>query len=313
MVERFNNKASLSKELPLTRRVFLKQCLLTTASLMLAGCLPKQRPEGDINAYKNFLLIADTHIGKTDISVRQANAEAAPMLRFVFNQLKHSHFDQVFQLGDMIVDAASEKESIQNLKAALLPFQMLSIPGIHLLGNHDVWNISPANLSKTYQELGLSNQFYGVKEFSDFQIVYLDLTAGRGENGLLPEERIDWLREVIYPDTPTFIFSHEGLTPQNLSDNYYFKYSHATSLLSNGQEVWGMVKDLPIRAVISAHLHQASYTMVDQTHMITIPSFTEKRTPNGHNPGVYSIFKIDGPHFTLSSFDGTKCIFNVKV
>lgn len=310
MIERPQYQLAVTNELPrLDRRTFLKASFLATC-LFIASCTPNPSDEN----YIKFLLIADTHIGKTDSSKRQANAEAASVMQSLFSILKYSNFDQVIQLGDMIVDTATEEESLENLRAAIAPFLLLPIPGTHLLGNHDIWNVTRHNLDKTFRQSGLNNQFYGVKTFRDFQIVHLDLAAdNKGENAYMPEERIDWLREIIYPDTPTIIFSHEGLIMQDITRNDYFRNDPARSILANGQDVWHAIQHLPIRAIISAHLHQTAYSMVNQTHMISIPSFSERIPPDQHNPAVYSVLEISAHHLRLKSFYGKNCIFNINV
>jgi UDP-2,3-diacylglucosamine pyrophosphatase LpxH len=284
------------------------------ASLGLASFYPRRRAEGSIGSERKFLLISDVHVGKADISARQANAQAAVMLRFVFKNLPNRSFDHLYDLGDITADLASEEESIENLRTYLGVLQTLNIPATPLHGNHDVWNIRSANLSKTYREMGFDDRFYGVDEYSSVQIVRLDLIADRGVNGQLPEARLEWLRQVIHPDTPTIILSHEGLVEQDVATNFYFKGNPAASMLANGPQVWKAISDLPIIAIISGHLHQPAYRLKgSKTHMITVPSFTERIPPNQHSPAVYSVLYVNGSSLTLRSFSGARCIFKVEV
>ena len=298
MSERLNIKTPVIKETRISRRTFLKGSVITLVSLALASYQIGRKPESETGNTVKFLLLTDVHAGKNGFMSR--------MLYSVFRYLKSSEFDHIYQLGDMIPDSESENESISNLESGLKPFTGCPISGTHLVGNHDIWNLPLEQLSETYLRMGLNSKFFGVEEYGDLRIVYLDMEAKKGKNGSLPKERIEWLRKTIYPgDTPTIIFSHEGLVSQDVSDNTYFKDNPDNSFLANGPKVWEAVKDLNILAVISGHLHSPANRLVDgKTQMVSIPAFIDR--------GAYSILKVDGTHLTLNSLCGTKCIFTVK-
>jgi hypothetical protein len=314
----------MSPENKLTRRKFITQAaeaaaLGTLASLLPQNLLHDEKPESVSPTYsgkpQKFLLMGDIHLGNSDGGIRQTNTQVEPVLRSVVNNLKNNPYDFFVHLGDAIKEQESEQANIANYSTCIEILQQFPFPSLHLPANHDLWGITDPHLRSIFRKFGL-NEFYGVREFTDYQIVWLDLVAPRGVHGWLPEERIDWLKKTIYPDTPTFIFSHYGILPQDPRGNIYFENSPQSTALANGATVWRALENLPIKAVISAHMHWGAHFRVNQTHMLTIPAFIENiASPRQSDPppGIYSTLSITNPDkFTLQSYFGNNCFMNIE-
>ena len=315
-----------NKSSGMTRREFNKTVALfgvgALINLVFGRALPQPTsgleielpPDGD--SAKRLLLLADVHIGNTNRSLlRQINTHAASQLQSTVNQMKDKYFDWVIQLGDLISEAGNENTNIKNYKKGLEIINHMHSPVINIPGNHDIWGIGTARLSQTLQELGYNMPLYGVKEISpNCQIVWLDLAAKKREIGVLPDERIDWLREVIHPDTPTIIFSHYGFLPPDTEGNYYYEKDREAATFSNGPQAWRYLRDLPIRAVVSAHLHEETFSIVGHTNMLTIPSFTENIASHiPAIPGVYSILEVTDSRLNLKSYCGKYCFSSMSL
>ncbi len=270
-------------------------------------------PVPDPNAHR-FLIFGDIHAGDIDNGPRQNNTKSLETLESVLEHLKDYPIDYGMQMGDLIRQQGSENQNVANYKKALHLFQKLPYPTAHLPGNHDVWGISPAGLAEIAQENGIDS-FYGFKKFNNFQIVWLDMVALKEHPRTLPVERIDWLKNII-GETPTFIFTHYPLIPQDTEGNYYFDRSPSLTSLTNYQDVWESLKGLPVAAVISAHMHWISHSQVQETQMITVPAFVENMlsSDQSENPGVYSILEIDYPKkFMLRSYFGSICFSQIQL
>lgn len=264
---------------------------------------------------KRFLLIADVHAGNIDNGPRQACSKSIHTLQHVVDHLRGQYFDGLFQMGDLVQDQINENQNMLNYETCLQILKQLQIPSKHLLGNHDLWAISQQNLSTIYDRNNL-NSFYGMQQFTDFQVAWLGLTAEKNIHGSLPEEQIEWLKRNIYKDTPTFIFSHYGFIQHEADGSPYFASDPRMTALANGETAWKSLKGLPIKAVISAHLHMGAQMKIDNTHMITIPAFVENiaSSDTTQNPGVYSILDIKSPKdFSIKSFYGSNCIMRMQV
>ena len=298
-----------AKETRISRREVLRLSLLTLAGMLYAGCSAR-RIFADRQVVK-LLLITDVHAGTIDI-LRPSNRLETNMLKAVLKLMPKNYFDRAIQLGDMVVNTGTEQKDIENLRANLSAFKELSCPQKHLVGNHDIRQITEDNLKKTFREFGLQDQFYGIEEFANFQAVWLDQITENGVNGFLPEERIDWLIRNINPVMPTVIFSHQSLVPPDVSENYLFRDRPQDSYLVNGPEVWAAIRHLPILAVVSGHTHLPSVIPADLTQMISLPAFSEHLGINPQNPGVYSIFQTDGIKFFLSSYSGAASVFKTE-
>lgn len=324
--EFFSKQFNLTPK-PVTRRDFIKFIPVLGTAMGLSGILTgidllqhvniweRPLPVSDPDTHK-FLLIADVHGGNFDDGARQNNSKSFATLGNVLKHLKDYPFDRAIQMGDLIRQQTSENQNITNYKEGLRLLEQLPFPTTHLLGNHDIWGISPKNFFKISREHSL-NSFYGIEKYKNFQIVWLDMAAAKDTPGTLPEERIDWLRnEVIFKDTPTIIFSHYALLPQDPEGNYYFGGDSSLTTLTNGQKVWESLKGLPIHAVIGAHMHQITHSRVGGTHMITVPAFVENMLSSdiNENPGVYSILEVNYPKkFVLKSYFGSVCFSRIQI
>jgi 3',5'-cyclic AMP phosphodiesterase CpdA len=265
---------------------------------------------------KRLLLLADVHIGNVNRYLpRQINTRAAARLQAVVDQMKSKYFDWTIQLGDFISDIDNEKTNINNYRRGLKILTQLPSPIINIPGNHDIWGIETAHLSQTLQEMGFNIPLYGVREISpNCQMVWLDLAIPKSGQVTLPDERIDWLREVIKPDTPTIIFSHYGFLPPDTKGNYYYGNNPWATAFTNGPRAWNYLKDLPIRAVVSAHVHEGTFSAIGHTSILTVPSFTENIASTSFtNPGVYSILEVTDSHLNLKSYSGKYCFNSISI
>ncbi len=302
----------------LTRRQFFKMASSAVVTTMLppdetpptsSSTLPV-RPRSESIPVTRICLLADVHIAPTDQNPRQANSLAESKLKATLAHLGSHEFDLLIQLGDLITETHEEQINIRNYTNGLRLFKQLPGPFLSVVGNHDLWGIPKEDISQIHSGLGL-NTLRGVKEFPYFQIVWLDLVARRGAVGAVPEESVELLRRVIYPDTPTIIFSHYPLGPQDIRGNPYFQNNPALATVANGEAIWKAIRHLPsIRAVVSGHTHQQSHRLLGRTHLFTLPAFIENPDPGLERrvPGIYSVLQVTPDSLNLSSFQGGICV-----
>lgn len=287
--------------------------LTTTDAIPRADIWRRPLPEPGPDATR-FLLIGDVHAAPFDSGMRQTNSKSTHALSEVLQHLDGYPFDRFFQLGDLITEQDSLHVNITNFSRCLDILGRFPVPAIHLLGNHDLWGIPKPELLNMFRSRGL-NPEYGSAEFNRFQVVWLDMDAPPRTTGYLPEERIDWLKSVIYRDTPTFIFTHYPFLQQNPDGNPYFEGDRTRTAYTNGVEAWRALEGLPVHAVIGAHLHWGSHTREGTTDMMTVPAFVENIAAHddNENPGIYSVLEITDPTtFTLKSYFGSTCFLQFQ-
>jgi hypothetical protein len=270
-----------------------------------------------------LLILNDLHIGTTRESsvhpgvIRQANTQAAETLQQVVTKLKSENFDLVVQMGDILRDELVEAEDIASITTGLQLVSQLPFPTIHLLGNHELIALPREKLTTVFKTVTGAAEFYGYKEYPAIQIIWLDLELTEKNLGKIPEGRAAWIRSQVKPNKPILIFTHYGFFSQNPTGHFYSK-NDLTGLglaLTNGQACWNDLQDLPILAIINAHVHWAGYQKMNQTHLITVPAFSENIASNNpeNNPGIYSILETDGVKLTLKSYSGEFCFFNLEL
>jgi hypothetical protein len=306
MNTRHESESSVPPEFRLDRREFLKLSTLFLGTLWLSKYIHLRGNESGVNA-KKILLVTDVHAKKWN-AAHPDNNMATPSMRYLFKILQYAQFDHVYQLGDMFVRGTSDSDTLDNLKSNLQTFRILRVPQTHLIGNHEMWDMNIANIAKTYREMGLDDRFYGMHDYGNFRIVFLDLLAEPGNFGRLPAERIDWLRKVLDPKIPSVILCHEGfIQSPHIGNNPYYADQPSASILANGPAAWEEIKDLFPKAVVSGHIHTPDIFMADRTLMYTAPAFCEPETF-----GAFTVLNMSGDHGSLNSISFTGKILQAE-
>jgi 3',5'-cyclic AMP phosphodiesterase CpdA len=264
-------------------------------------------PELDLQA-TNFLLFADTHFGIYD-SPHQANVMALPVFSTVANRLASSPFDQVLTLGDIVREEKSPKVNDSLFQKYLNLLNQFPLPAISLLGNHDRHGFSDEGLHHLYAKNRL-NPFYGVKDFGQFQLVWLDVDVSASYYGTLPDTTRQWLHTVL-PLKPSLIVSHQGFIPYSIKSMHYFQ-KDANTAFANGPEVWQEIKHMPIIGVFSGHTHVPAGRIIDGVPHYTVTAFSE-RYEGDSTTGTYSILTIFNPgHWRIGTYLGNRLKFEYE-
>lgn len=298
----------------LSRRNVLRATTLTVLSFAFGHMSPDLICKKSPNPSARIAIFTDIHIANSDGNT-QANKEAPKTLISRTPLIKQiGPFDLVVDIGDGITENPNDR--LLNIANETKGFQILSQMGNvrHVPGNHDKWGIPDYQLKQLYRKFG-QKDFHFVFPLKDVQIVGIDIIAPPDRHGELEAREIDWLKNVIHPDTPTILFSHYPLYQPNMDGNPYFENAPQGATLQNSNSVWRAIKHLPIWAIISGHTHFYAHKEVDGTHMIIADSFTETDIPH-KNQGKFSTLELDGRRLTFNRWtDGiqkSNIIFECK-
>ena len=208
-------------------------------------------------------LITDIHHGLDSEYVR--GSVALPLFEDVLTQLEAHNPALLVDLGDRINDVELEQARAE-LREVAHRFRKLSVPGIHLLGNHDV-----TTLDEQEKLLGvpLGNQSL---ELGGWQLVFLDTFDGSVE-GALSSKTLGWLGQTLSETIlPTVVFSHQPLDGEPLRGNPFFDgaSSYQAHLKGHVEARRIMERSEQVKLAVSGHAHWNHQVKVNGIHYLTL-------------------------------------------
>ena len=152
-------------------------------------------------------------------------------------------------------------------------------PRYHVLGNHDVYNLS----KQEYLDSVSVDETYYSFDVGAFHFIVLDLQYAEdgtdlvhtysGVAGFVPETEITWLRQDLSASaSPTIVFVHQ------MVDEYVEEWGQA--LVPNQPEVQGILEaDGDVIAVFQGHDHDNVHNIVGGIHYVTFEALVDQGTP----------------------------------
>ncbi|MFC6176183.1 metallophosphoesterase family protein [Companilactobacillus huachuanensis] len=122
---------------------------------------------------------------------------------------------------------------------------LLDIPIQVVLGNHD--RTTP--FFEGYLKAKPRDKYYYLQETPNINIYFLDSKFYNYEQGYLGQEQLDWLKDHLLDDPKdSMIFLHHPIDGPSI---HHMRYS----ILQESDELMQIIKDSPVRAVFSGHIH----------------------------------------------------------
>ena len=227
-----------------------------------------------------ILLITDIHYGantnyphfKGEDYINVYGEEFENLIQRLHSKMKKC--DLVINLGDFIHDENAEKDIDAYKKAMKLITN--GTPVKHVLGNHDIRNITRENWC---QLVGEQKSYYSFN-MGEYHHVVLDGNRNRLDPNsilLIDDEQLKWLaNDIANTNLLVIVYDHFPLYNQNLEDNIYFKDIPERAIVSNWREIQEVFeKSKKVLAVFSGHTHFFGEEIINGIHYLTVPSFTE--------------------------------------
>lgn len=213
--------------------------------------------------------------------------------------------EAVVQLGDFIngkfvmgAELGDPERIPAILDASVVVLNGLEMPIHHVLGNHDVYDLSKEQfLAGTGQEAA-----YYSFDLNGFHFVILDAQynrqgldyahAGWMVQGTVPEEELEWLRQdLAASELPTVILIHQPL-------DVNFAMLAGGPPVSNHLAVRAvLVEDPDVIAVFQGHAHDPSHQEIDGIHYITLAGFVDHDPPA---PLTWALVTFDADAGTIT-------------
>ncbi|RUT31086.1 hypothetical protein EMQ25_09420 [Arsenicitalea aurantiaca] len=199
--------------------------------------------------------------------------------------------DLLLDLGDHISDTSPEADR-QVMAEVVETFARTALPRVHVLGNHDVANLSVADNEAIF---GVSMQ-NRVIDLGEFRLLAWqpDVRITRPHGFAATAPHLDWLVETLLADErPAIVATHVPVSGHSQIGNYYFQNNpqyasypdHA--LIREAVEATGRVA-----AWLSGHVHWNTVTSVAGIRHITIQSLSERFTTMPRPAGAHAMLEI---------------------
>ena len=191
--------------------------------------------------------------------------------------------DLVIELGDFVngwmvlgTDPGDPYRIPQILKEAEAIYAGFNGPRYHVIGNHDVYNLSKeeyqqcVNITSTYYSFDAGAYHFVVldvqydEEGNDLAYTYTNV------RGFVPQKEMEWLQEdLAATDRPTIVCVHQMLDTEPTEAGW--------TLIGNATEVRTLLADSGVViAVFQGHDHANRHTLIGGIHYITFQALVDE-------------------------------------
>lgn len=238
-------------------------------------------------------LIADIHIGE-DRGDRAAS-KGLPLIEEFVNATNDDKPEAVIDLGDRVMQTSYEEDR-KNLNRLTHVFNKLSVPKYHVLGNHDMLNLS-ARHNQT--ALHLPKDISHTVDVGSYTLVLWSPSVEITREGTsLPFQDIQWLEQTLMrTDRPCLIFTHVPLdddaiyNPKNRHEErmpYFANYPQNPFVRKIIEQSGNVV------ACFAGHRHVHRHNEINGVHYITVDCFSRRFKGDPNVPiGAYADLRID--------------------
>ena len=209
----------------------------------------------------------------SDIHLRSAHEHAIlTELDSVLGRLNAVDPDHLVVLGDLVEDEDPETDR-DHLRAVQAALNSLGVPVTYLLGNHDVEQLSRADL----RDLFGVKRFYG--RIGETNLFYLDSSAPErsGAQGAVGEKQLAFLDRELADADGAVVFVHHPLGYRDLSDNHWFAEEPEQAFCGNKREVNSVLARHDVRAVVNGHVHETAHVRHRGVDHLTVNAFAKER------------------------------------
>jgi predicted phosphodiesterase len=209
--------------------------------------------------------------------------------------------DLLLDLGDRI-DDIDHTADLENATALARIFELFKGPRIHLLGNHDVVNLTGEDHRQLFGRLpGHQPIDLGELRLLAWEpSVRLDRQHGFPPAG----QELDWLATTLESDDrPAIIVSHIPVSGAAMTGNYYFENNPDLATYPDHVEIRHAVEQTGRAALwLSGHVHWNSSSNVAGIRHLTVQSASETYTTMPDPACTYALLEIQQSTARLEVF-----------
>ena len=276
------------------RRDFLKASAAALFGLAL-GDRWRLAAEDSLPAGWRFGLVTDPHYADADPKGTRFYRESIGKMREAVDRLRAERVAFLAELGDIkdMAPGEAETRTLSHLVAIEREFQRFGGPAYHVLGNHDMDNLSKVQVLAhiTNSRIAAGRSYYA---FSHGGIRFVTVDTNFMHDGRdydhgnfdwrdihLPPPELDWLRsELAAAAGPVIIFGHQRFDGDGVVQ------------MVNRAEVREVFEDSgKVLAVFQGHDHKGAYSLINGIHYYTLRAVIEGSGPENNAYAVVDVHR----------------------
>ena len=232
-------------------------------------------------------IVTDVHAHDLDSPLEGKMMASYPeRLGAFINAMNAWPADLVIELGDFVngwvvlgIEPGNPYRIPQILEEAEAIYSRFDGPRYHVIGNHDVYNLSK---EEYLERVNITSTYYSF-DAGAYHVVILDVQYDEGGNdlaytytgvrGFVPKTEMEWLQEDLAgTDRPTIVCVHQMLDTEPTEAGW--------TLIGNAVEVRALLAESGVViAVFQGHDHANRYSLIDGIHYITFKALVDQGTP----------------------------------
>lgn len=239
-----------------------------------------------------FVIINDIHLGPESYyknKLRKINQNVKSLLDDLIKKINKQIKPQfVINLGDLIQDD-NKKNDRKNISYVIKKLTKLNYPSYQVAGNHDLRNISEAELAKLFK---LKKLYYSF-DINNLHFIIL-FSRDKQEIITVPDDQKKWLQKNLKStNKKTIVIIHHSLADQNLKGNPWFEGRPNRCLVKNRKEIRKIIKkSKKVIAVFNSHLHWNKLDIYNSIPYFTVQSLVENENDKGIPSEAFTIVNI---------------------
>ena len=240
-----------------------------------------------------FGLITDSHYADAPPKGKRFYRESLPKVREAVERLRAERAAFVAMLGDMkdMATGESEERTLTHLVTIERELQRFGGPTYHVLGNHDMDNLSKPQFMAHIENTGIvaGHSHYGFSQ-GGLRFIVLDATYDRNgrdydrgkfdwKDSNVPPGQLAWLEEQLrLAADPVIVMVHQRLDGEG-----------ATSIRNRAAVRERLEASGKVLAVFQGHDHPGFYNLINGIHYYTLRAVVEG-SGVGHN--AYAVVEV---------------------
>lgn len=236
-----------------------------------------------------LVVVTDIHNGRNSLTKR--GTQALELMGEVARLVDQERPDLLIDLGDRITDTdpATDLASLASLAER---FRAFPVPARHLLGNHDVVNLTEQD---NVEQLGHEMHSTSI-DINGWHLVFWQANVDIQLHSPLEltQEDLKWLREDLAATTlPAVVFTHVPLDGASMTGNYYFEASPQLAGYTNVGQAQQIISEAGnVAACIAGHVHWNNISRICGIPYLSLQSLTESFTTQGQATGGASLIEL---------------------
>jgi 3',5'-cyclic-AMP phosphodiesterase len=253
-----------------------------------------------------FALISDVHFGPQAShqgKLRKLTHRSEELVAaFARHMREEVEPDVVINLGDVLEDESPEQDRARYERFVSL-LREIGKPVLHVAGNHDTINLSPAELCRLW---GTASDLTYSRDHDGVHFSVLRTVEHRGERIELPEEQLLWLeRDLAATELPSIVLMHHPVSEMRLEGNRWFeKRPHLCRVVERRAAREVIEKSGKVLAVFNGHVHWNHLDVIKGIPYVTLQSLIENLDDDapGRAAAAYAVCDLDDRRLVVNVY-----------